>query len=90
MKKLLTILVLSFLWSEDTYAGHMGELSQFFSREHTSLLGSKNVITYFKNKSGIKFGFTGDRRSYDDWIREVQEAAKYWCNKYILKPFLVL
>ena len=61
----------------------MGELSQFFDKEHGGFTRGAMGL-YFKNKSGIKFGFlsSGWKRHWKIWINETDNAAEYWCEKY--------
>ena len=67
-----------------SFAGHMGELSQFFSKEHDGFGRRDAVKINYGNKTGIKFTFlySGKKKHYKMWITETDNAADYWCDQY--------
>ena len=82
MKKLLAIVVLSLLITGDATASHMGELSQFFSKEHDGFGRKDAVKIIYGNKTGIKFSFlySGRKKHRNMWISQTDRAADFWCN----------
>tara|TARA_A100001015_G_scaffold153920_1_gene170824 strand:+ start:59 stop:787 length:729 start_codon:yes stop_codon:yes gene_type:complete len=90
VKKFFSIIFLIVLLFAETHATHMGEMSQFFDKEHSKLAGGlkQEMKIYYKDKSGIKFGFRLDYNSrqkesrWKRWVSQTDNAAKYWCEKY--------